>query len=143
MSVVHAIIKTQQRPDADSKPTIPSHISIHCKDLHFDFGGTGSQPVLSSITFDVTRGSRVLLVGANGAGKSTLLRILAGKRLMKSCVYVLGENAFFDAPIVSCTSLLLLWIWVLNIISYRESPISERNGLQTLSYDETSPSTNS
>jgi macrolide transport system ATP-binding/permease protein len=39
----------------------------------------GATVVLSSVTFVVSRGERVGVVGANGAGKSTLLRILKGE----------------------------------------------------------------
>lgn len=40
-------------------------------------------PALSNISFEITQGERVLLLGASGVGKSTLLRALAG---------VLGED---------------------------------------------------
>ena len=42
-----------------------------------------STPALSNISFEITQGERVLLLGASGVGKSTLLRALAG---------VLGED---------------------------------------------------
>lgn len=35
-------------------------------------------PALSNISFEITQGERVLLLGASGVGKSTLLRALAG-----------------------------------------------------------------
>jgi energy-coupling factor transport system ATP-binding protein len=42
-----------------------------------------STPALSNISFDITPGERVLLLGASGVGKSTVLRAIAG---------VLGED---------------------------------------------------
>jgi ATP-binding cassette, subfamily F, member 3 len=38
----------------------------------------GGRPVLNGVTWSMTDGARVSLVGLNGAGKSTLLRIIAG-----------------------------------------------------------------
>lgn len=39
----------------------------------------GNQPILRDVTFVVSSGSRVGLIGPNGCGKSTLLRIVAGQ----------------------------------------------------------------
>ena len=36
-----------------------------------------SQPLLEGVTLDLTRRSRVVLVGRNGSGKSTLLKLIA------------------------------------------------------------------
>ncbi|NOX79690.1 MAG: ABC-F family ATP-binding cassette domain-containing protein [Deltaproteobacteria bacterium] len=38
----------------------------------------GAQPLFDSITFTITKGERLALIGANGSGKTTLLRILCG-----------------------------------------------------------------
>ena len=40
--------------------------------------GYGGPPVFESVSFDVGRGERLLVLGLNGAGKTSLLRILAG-----------------------------------------------------------------
>ncbi|MEY4040195.1 MAG: hypothetical protein RLZZ52_1063, partial [Actinomycetota bacterium] len=37
-----------------------------------------STPALSNMSFDITPGERVLLLGASGVGKSTVLRAIAG-----------------------------------------------------------------
>ncbi|ORX77091.1 P-loop containing nucleoside triphosphate hydrolase protein [Anaeromyces robustus] len=65
--------------------------AIEVNNLNF---GYGDKNILENVTLKLKPGSRCLLVGANGIGKSTLLRILAGKRLTKNNVKVLGEDPF-------------------------------------------------
>ncbi|KAG4100856.1 P-loop containing nucleoside triphosphate hydrolase protein [Neocallimastix lanati (nom. inval.)] len=65
--------------------------SVEVNNLNF---GYGDENILENLTLKLKPGSRCLLVGANGIGKSTLLRILAGKRLTKNNIKVLGENPF-------------------------------------------------
>src|SRR6266540_4332726 len=40
--------------------------------------GYGGPPVFERVTFDLSRGERLLVMGLNGAGKTSLLRIVAG-----------------------------------------------------------------
>ncbi|RUP50781.1 P-loop containing nucleoside triphosphate hydrolase protein [Jimgerdemannia flammicorona] len=71
-------------------------LAVQIPTLNFSYGGP---PILQDINLQLPRGARCLLVGANGTGKTTLLRILAGKRMVKDEVRVLGKNAFVDAPL--------------------------------------------
>ena len=48
--------------------------------------------VLHDVTFNVTRGDKVALIGYNGLGKTTLLRIIAGTRQPTLGKAVLGHN---------------------------------------------------
>lgn len=45
---------------------------------HVGFSYDGKKTVLSDITFSLTQGERVALIGQNGAGKSTLAKLLVG-----------------------------------------------------------------
>lgn len=59
-------------------------------DLHVSYGAISA---LSGISFEVTQGTIVTLVGGNGAGKTTTLRTLSGLlRGQQGSVTFLGEN---------------------------------------------------
>ncbi|KAL1924705.1 uncharacterized protein VTP21DRAFT_4359 [Calcarisporiella thermophila] len=91
-----------QIPDASS----PDNLAVYVEHLNFDFGGPA---ILQDVNLALPRGSRCLLVGANGAGKTTLLRILAGKRMVKSTVKVLGTGSFSNPPPMGVTYLGTEW----------------------------------
>jgi ATP-binding cassette subfamily F protein 3 len=50
---------------------------IDVNNLSVSFAGT---PIFSNVSFKLTLGNRVGLIGKNGAGKSTLLRVIAGEQ---------------------------------------------------------------
>lgn len=58
------------------QPTPSSDVPLlHAEDLSVTFGATRA---LRSVSIQVRRGERVVVVGENGAGKSTLMKVLAG-----------------------------------------------------------------
>jgi capsular polysaccharide transport system ATP-binding protein len=53
-----------------------------CKDYPSESGGY--RRVLNDVSFDLTRGEKIAVLGRNGAGKSTLIRLLGGIELPSS-----------------------------------------------------------
>src|SRR5207248_2668309 len=51
-----------------------------CKDYHSETGH-GWHRVLSGVSFTISPGEKVALLGRNGAGKSTLIRLVSGIEL--------------------------------------------------------------
>ena len=70
----------------------PSGIEMfRCERLGFSYNG-GETFVFKGLSFNVTRGDKVALIGYNGLGKTTLMRILAGTRAPTEGKAVLGHN---------------------------------------------------
>ena len=69
----------------------PSGIEMfRCENLGFSYDGV--KKVFSGLSFNITRGDKVALIGYNGLGKTTLLRLIAGTRQATEGKAVLGHN---------------------------------------------------
>ena len=69
----------------------PSGIEMfRCENLGFSYDG--AKFVFRGLSFNVTRGDKVALVGYNGLGKTTLMRIIAGTRPPTEGKAILGHN---------------------------------------------------
>jgi ATP-binding cassette subfamily F protein 3 len=53
----------------------------------------GGMPVFSDLSFTVTRGDKIAVVGPNGTGKTTLLKVLAGQIAPVQGALTIGHNA--------------------------------------------------
>jgi ATP-binding cassette subfamily F protein 3 len=72
-------------------PPPPSGIEMfRCEDMVFSYDGVKN--VLDGISFNISRGDKVALIGYNGLGKTTLMRIIAGTRQPTSGKAVIGHN---------------------------------------------------
>lgn len=63
--------------DNNTADPISFNHSIDLDAVSFSYGG-GSRPILSGVTFQIKKGSRLGIVGKTGSGKSTLLDIVMG-----------------------------------------------------------------
>ncbi len=64
--------------------------AIEVKDLTFRYG---SRTVLSGVSFDVSEGEFIGVIGLNGSGKSTLIKLLLGQLLPRS-----GQVSVYGKP---------------------------------------------
>ncbi len=60
--------------DKDAKPLNTTKAAIRFENVSFSYDK--QRPILNNLSFEVTSGSKVAIVGASGAGKSTLSRLL-------------------------------------------------------------------
>jgi ATPase subunit of ABC transporter with duplicated ATPase domains len=65
-------------------PTWPPSISEGCPiitmdDMSFSYSGNNESPILRQVTANLTRASKVAVVGRNGCGKTTLLKLVLGE----------------------------------------------------------------
>ena len=69
----------------------PSGIEMfRCEGMSFSYDGV--REVLHDVTFNITRGDKVAVIGYNGLGKSTLMRLVAGTRKPTAGRAILGHN---------------------------------------------------
>ena len=69
----------------------PSGIEMfRCENLTFSYDGVKN--VLHDVSFSISRGDKVALIGYNGLGKSTVMRLIAGTRQPTSGKAILGHN---------------------------------------------------
>lgn len=72
-------------PDADKGEL------IRVEDVSFNYGGL---PVLKDISFTISAGDFLAILGPNGSGKTTLLRVILGlARPEKGRVFIMGKPA--------------------------------------------------
>ena len=71
------------------EPPHAGRIVLHANGLTKSYGGPR---IFDTVSFELTRGERLLVMGFNGAGKTSLLRILAGESEPDSGSFRLGAG---------------------------------------------------
>lgn len=78
--------------------------------------GIGYEKTLCQLSLDITRGSRIAVIGRNGTGKSTLVKTLVGQLTPRDGSYTYGtgiETGYFDQELTQfdddCSVLEELW----------------------------------
>lgn len=71
--------------DEEEEPLVYEHLQMSSESLDLavqvekvNFGYQSDDPILKNLCFEVTKGSKVALVGPSGGGKSTIFKILLG-----------------------------------------------------------------
>src|SRR5262245_53760488 len=81
--------------DAPPPQPLPRRIAASVKGLSKQFGNTS---VLEDISFDISNGETLVLLGASGSGKTTILRIIAGLEQPKTGRVILHGRDVTDLP---------------------------------------------
>jgi len=78
-----------------------SEISVEYREFtrekFFSLGKTNAIRAISSISFSITEGEKVAIIGKNGSGKTTLLKCLAGRlRPLSGSIKITGDLIFLS-----------------------------------------------
>jgi phospholipid/cholesterol/gamma-HCH transport system ATP-binding protein len=80
--------KPTPNPAASATQSAPAAISV--RDLRVKYG---EREILHGITFDISQGETLVILGGSGSGKSTLLRTLVGlERPSSGEIWIQGKN---------------------------------------------------
>ena len=67
-------IETEKETGTQTLSSPKGHIQL--KNIHFSYPGEDQKPVLNGVSFELTPGSVVAIVGSSGSGKTTLSKLL-------------------------------------------------------------------
>jgi ATP-binding cassette subfamily F protein 3 len=97
---------------------------------HLDVGYGDQAPMIADLSFQISRGDRVALVGPNGIGKSTLLKAIAGGSTLRSGDVRLGSQVsagYYDQEqkSLNLTKTVLSELW-------DDYPLKPENDIRTV-----------
>jgi phospholipid/cholesterol/gamma-HCH transport system ATP-binding protein len=76
--------------EMENSDSLDSQVMISLRDVRVSYGEV---EILHGITFDVTRGETLVILGGSGSGKSTLLRTLVGlEKTSSGEIWIKGKN---------------------------------------------------
>jgi phospholipid/cholesterol/gamma-HCH transport system ATP-binding protein len=76
--------------EMENSDLLDSQVMISLRDVRVSYGEV---EILHGITFDVTRGETLVILGGSGSGKSTLLRTLVGlEKTSSGEIWIKGKN---------------------------------------------------
>ena len=80
LETLDALMKRPRDRISDKKYVVPDKVlgSLSLKELEFAYPGDHNLPVIRNLSFDLSPGDKVALLGRVGSGKSTTLRLVAG-----------------------------------------------------------------